>query len=260
MELIVITTPLNVSEKTIKEAYSLSAKLGIPYIERAKNSLEQIKKQYNVNKFIIVGINKLTITNGCEEYFYHPSMAKVRIKDLISGKPDQMVYAMQLQPGDRVLDCTLGLGTDALVSSFVTGDKGKVVGLEKSHLIALITGHGLQSYEDNNSVLNEAMRRITVNNSDYIEYLRDMPDKSFDIVYFDPMFRRPNLKSNAINAFRDMADSSPLERVALIEAVRVACKRVVMKETRQSKEFERLGFPQLVGGKYSPVAYGVIKC
>lgn len=43
------------------------------------------------------------------------------------------------------------------------------------------------------------------------------------------------------------------------EARRVARRRVVMKERRESEEFERLGFFEVVGGKYSRVSYGVMK-
>lgn len=51
-----------------------------------------------------------------------------------------MVEAMDLKPKMSVLDCTLGLGTDATVASYIVGENGKVVGLESATLIYLILG------------------------------------------------------------------------------------------------------------------------
>ena len=49
-----------------------------------------------------------------------------------------------------------------------------------------------------------------------------------------------------------------LQSKALVEALRVAKKRVVIKETKDSMEFKRLNISQIYGGKYSSVSYGVI--
>ena len=70
-------------------------------------------------------------------------MSALRIKHLASGQPDSMVTAAGLKKGDHVLDCTMGMGADAIVASFVVGDQGRVVSLESEPVIAAITGHGL---------------------------------------------------------------------------------------------------------------------
>ena len=90
-------------------------------------------------------------------------------------------------------------------------------------------------------------------------YLREQQDDSYDVVYFDPMFRRPLHESAGMDALRARADMRALTHETVAEARRVARRRVVMKERRESGEFERLGFFEVVGGKYSRVSYGVMK-
>ena len=82
---------------------------------------------------------------------------------------------------------------------------------------------------------------------------------SYDAVYFDPMFRRPVHESEGMNALRVLADARALTAEVIAEARRVARRRVVMKERQGSREFARLGFTDLAGGKYSRIAYGVME-
>ena len=117
----------------------------------------------------------------------------------------------------------------------------------------------MKNFSDDSPHILEAMRRIEVVNADCGEFLKTCADKSFDAVYFDPMFRRPIHKSSGLNPIRPLADSRPLTPEIIREACRVAKLRVVMKEHSGSEEFSRLGFKILSGGKYSSVAFGVIE-
>ena len=56
---------------------------------------------------------------------FHPSMGFVRLKRVLNGKPDPMLEASGMEEGDSVLDCTAGLGADALVFS---GKGGRTAG------------------------------------------------------------------------------------------------------------------------------------
>ncbi|WP_054696971.1 class I SAM-dependent methyltransferase [Syntrophomonas palmitatica] len=96
-------------------------------------------------------------------------------------------------------------------------------------------------------------------NSDHYYYLCHVPSNSFDVVYFDPMFRHPQHHSTAIKPLRQLADHRPLDEQSITEACRVARKKVVIKETRSSKELERLGVQFIVGSHHNPIAYGVIE-
>ena len=53
------------------------------------------------------------------------------------------------------------------------------------------------------------------------------------------------------------ADLVALEAVE--EARRVARQRIVLKENSRSREFARLGFSELAGGRYSHVHYGIMR-
>ena len=62
-------------------------------------------------------------------------MAEIRAQQLLRGAPDHLVRALDLRPGLRVLDCTLGLASDAAVAACVVGPSGAVVGPEASLLL-----------------------------------------------------------------------------------------------------------------------------
>lgn len=193
-----------------------------------------------------------------QEFFFHPGMARLRIMELKNGKTDQMIKAMSLQSGESVLDCTMGLGNDAIVASFVSGTNGRVTGLESSWLISALVRYGLSAYPETEEDVALAMRRVKVINTDYKKYLASLSPCSYDVIYFDPMFRNPVHHSPAINAMRFLANPEPVDCQAVDLASRVAAKKVIMKERRGSTEFERLGFRTVLGGKYAPVVYGVI--
>ena len=116
----------------------------------------------------------------------------------------------------------------------------------------------MKNFSEDSPHILSAMRRVEVINADCADFLKTCADKSFDAVYFDPMFRRPVKSSSGLNPIRPLADNRPLTEEIIREACRVAKCRVVMKEHSGSAEFSRLGFKVADGGKYSSVAFGVI--
>lgn len=102
-----------------------------------------------------------------------------------------------------------------------------------------------------------ALRRINVVHSEHLDYLRAQPDRSIDIVYFDPMFRVPLTGSASISPLRQFANQAALSLESVAETVRVARKTVLLKEKALSGEFERLGFTELLRSN-SKTSYGVI--
>ncbi|MCL6478487.1 MAG: class I SAM-dependent methyltransferase [Peptococcaceae bacterium] len=254
-----VTTSLRANKNLLAKAEKISGELKIPLLTRNNRSIDQIILENNLHGVLVVGKGRLSYVYPGGEFFFHPGMAKLRINEVLNGKTDQMIKALDITPGDRVLDCTLGMGSDAIVISFVNED-GEVIGIEQSPVISLIVREGLATYGDGtDSGLERAMRRIKVICADHREFLRTQPDRSADLVYFDPMFRLPGKRSCAIGAMRPLADYSPLSEETLREALRVARRRVVVKEARNSREFSRLGIEKIAGGKHSPVAYGIIE-
>jgi hypothetical protein len=223
---------------------------------------------------VVVSRERVVLSYAGQEFFFHPGLAKLRIREIMIGKTDQMVQAMDLRVGDRVLDCTLGLAADALVAGCVVGDGGRVIGLEAVPVVAMLVRYGLEQHRfacgtraglvaQHSRWVHESVvsagRRVEVLVADHREYLSASESDSFDIVYFDPMFRVPRYASSAIEPLRLLAENAALDPGAVAEAVRVARRRVVLKERRDSPEFKRLGFQRVIGGRYSPVAYGVIE-
>ncbi|MCL6557598.1 MAG: class I SAM-dependent methyltransferase [Firmicutes bacterium] len=253
----IVTTSHRPAPEQVDLAGRFAREFKVSFVDRHDSSLEVLRTAHGVAGILVVSANKISYVAEGEEFFFHPGLARLRIKNLINGKTDQMIEAMSLKPGDRVLDCTLGLGADAITASFIAGEKGQVVGLEQSPVIASIVRWGLANYPESEGRIAAAMRRITVCCADHGKFLAGLAPGSFDIIYFDPMFRLPRRQSPAMNAMRPLARPDPLEPGAVEQAIRVAGKRVVVKERRGSGEFKRLGITNISGGKYSPVVFGV---
>ena len=254
----IITTITKVNTDLIYQAQALAQKLNKKFVTRNNLSLERLKQDNNVDNILIFTKDGLKAHTSQGDLFFHLNMAQLRILNLNRNQKDHMVEAMDLKPKMSVLDCTLGLGTDATVASYIVGENGKVVGLESATLIYLITKYGLANFNHDNIAINHSLRRIESFNLHYLDYLKAQADNSFDIVYFDPMFRKPIQDSANFKPMRAIANMEQLQSKALVEALRVAKKRVVIKETKDSMEFKRLNISQIYGGKYSSVSYGVI--
>ena len=237
---------------------AMAEKLGAPFAERGNTSLDALREQYGV-PFVMVAKEKLVVDTPDGELYFHPGMAHLRLKNLRRGESDHLLDALGMEEGMRVLDCTLGMGADAIVESFGAGETGEVVALEKNPVVAALIAHGLKTAEGEHPTTVAAMRRVHVVCADYLDFLRAQPDASFDAVYFDPMFRHPFTESAGIHPLRLLADPRPVSAEAIQEARRVARRRVVLKESSKSGEFARLGFTEFEGGKYSNVRYGVMR-
>lgn len=233
--------------------------LGILNVPRGNDSLEELRSTYGVDAVLVARQGLLTLVTAEGELFFHPGMAHLRIKNLLLGHGDHLVRALGLTEGLHVLDCTLGTGADAIVESFAVGESGRVTALESNALIAAVIADGLAHALGDNYEMHAAMRRIQVHHADALTFLRTAAEDSYDVVYFDPMFRRPLHESAGMNALRGLADPRALTEETIAEARRVARCRVVMKERRESAEFARLGFTEITGGRYSRIAYGVME-
>ena len=239
-------------------AREMADKLGAPFAERGNTSLDALRGQYGVS-CVMVAKEKLVVDTPDGELYFHPGMAHLRLKNLRRGERDHLLNALGTEKGMRVLDCTLGMGADAIVESYGAGATGAIVALEKNPVVAVLIEHGLRTSEGEHPSTVAAMRRVHIVCADYLDFLRAQPDKSFDAVYFDPMFRHPFTESAGIHPLRLLADPRPVSAEAIQEAKRVACRRVVLKESSKSEEFARLGFTEFEGGKYSNVRYGVMR-
>jgi len=157
----------------------------------------------------------------------------------------------------RVLDCTLGLAADAVVASFVTGPEGKVVGLEASPVLYWAVSQGLQHYVIEDQDITESLHRIQARLGKAEDLLPAFPADSFDVVYFDPMFRKPVGNSASMQPLRPASYHKSLDPSMIRAALRLA-PRVVVKE-RDEDLLRSLGAREIQGGKYSRIRYGIIE-
>ncbi|WP_276351448.1 class I SAM-dependent methyltransferase [Cohnella caldifontis] len=240
-------------------AARLARELGVPYVPRRRYTLRQIERQHGSDGVLVAYSDQLKyISDNSPPLFFHPSMGLIRAKRLLSGGSDAMIAASGAGPGDVVLDCTAGLASDAIVFSCAAGEKGRVIAVEASPLLYVLIREGLTRADTGLPEADAACRRIEVRLGDHGEVLRGMPDRSVDIVYFDPMFDRAVASSSSMRPLRAHVRHDPLTEEAVRQAVRVARKSVVLKNNSGSAEFARLGFTP-ARHSASAVAYGVIR-
>lgn len=257
----IVTTAEKPDDALVAYARALADELGCAFVSRRRDTLAGLARRQAeaADGILVVRPDGLRFAaEGAEPLFYHPSMAQIRVKRLAAGEGDGLVAATGVRAGDVVIDCTAGLGADALVLSYAAGERGQVTAIEASRLLYLIVREGLRRYESGLPELDLAMRRIGMVHGGHLEALRAMPDASCDIVCFDPMFALPVLGSASLMPLRHHAEDRPLSAEAIAEACRVSRRTVVLKDHRESGEFERHGFRR-VRTSYSAVDYGVIE-
>ena len=252
---IAVTTTREADESLNYKAKEISKDLNISYIKRDNLSIKKTILKYGFDYLLVVERDKIVIKGEDSTLFWHPNMSELKIKSIRQGNKEAIIEATKLEEGNSILDCTLGLAGDSLVFSAIVGEKGYVVGTEVNKYIAYLSKCGLENYNDGKVINN-----IKVVNESYEDYILKLSDNSFDVVYFDPMFKEPNRKSASINSFRDFADHKGLTKDILMEALRVCKKRVVIKERQGSNDFGKLGIEKYYGGKKSgAIIYGVIE-
>lgn len=238
-------------------AIQLSTQLQIPVIDRANKGIPWLLQQHQLD-CLLVEENQALILHWADgaQLTFHPGMAVPRIKQIKDGDKEMLCQVMGIQPGDKILDCTMGMANDAIVSSFAVGEQGAVVALESSPLIYAATTYGLQNWPTDSWRMKQAMERITTLYVDYHQYLSQQLPGSYDVIYFDPMFERPIMESSGIAPLRREADYAPLTQETLELARTIARRRVVVKH--RTGTLRQLRFDEILGGKYSALAYGVL--
>lgn len=249
---IAVTTPLEPSPAEEAAARAAAARWGFPYAERGRASAEEARASAGADGLLVLSRAKSMLVlpvSGERVITWSPGMGALRAKrvarQLAADRPrvpadrDPFFEAAGLRPGDAVLDCTLGLGADALVAAVAVGPEGRVVGIEGSAPLAAWVGEGLAR-----STLPGA-DRIEVRAGDHAALLAAMPARSFDVVCFDPMFRHARAEPGGFDAVRSLGDARPLAREAVEEARRVARRWVLVKDGAPGWDLARLGLTPL---------------
>ena len=241
-----VTVGRNGNADLEKLAQIWAEKFNVKYVERSsKGSLKFLLDREQVDALLVATNQGPQVYSASGTFFFHPSMAVLRAQRLKKHEPDHFVAALELKPGMKVLD----------FASFITGAEGVVCAVEASPLLHFVVSEGLQNYQAEDIDLNSAMRRITTVCAEAETYLAALPADSFDVVYFDPMFRIPVNGSSNMEPLRPLAWEKPLT-AETVEAALRAAPCVVIKE-RGQKLLEAFGCTEIVGGRYSRVKYGI---
>ncbi|WP_342472530.1 class I SAM-dependent methyltransferase [Metasolibacillus sp. FSL H7-0170] len=255
----VVTTAGRPDALSEKLAQFVCEVLQIEFIPRQKRSVMTISHELQAN-VIVAGKNRYEyyVKGANAPFFFHPNSAAFRLKRVARGEMEPLLEVCQLTKGDSFLDCTLGMGADSMLAAFVVGEQGKVVGLEANRNIAFMVKHGMQTYDTAKLPLTACMRQIKVVHAEAIEFLRQQPACSFDVVYMDPMFEETIEEANNFAALRQAGSHLALTSEWMQEALRVAKKRVVLKAHYQSPYFEQYGF-QRFARQTAKFHYGVVE-
>ncbi len=245
-----VTTAHKPNPQQVKRAKVLSAELGCKYVPR--RHFKPIKDEI----VIIIERDGVSAIKDDKRLFFHPSLAVLRKSNFEVGQRDYLIESLSLSGNEKVLDCTLGLGSEALLIAHFLPN-GKVKCLESSKIIKMIVEDGLKDKNLPEWVV-DASKRIEIMEGDYKEFIRKTEEK-FDCIYVDPMFEHPELKSNAMNALRPFADYSGLTSDDLEVMKGMATKRIVVKARWNDSIFEKYKFDRVVGSLKSNVGYGVIE-
>lgn len=241
----IVTTAGRPDEVSMALAAFACQELGATFEPRKKRSIHKMSQALQAH-VMVAGKNRYDYyAYGAQEpFFFHPNSAAFRLKRVARGETEPFLEAAQLQQGDSVLDCTLGLAADAMLAAYTVGEAGRVVGLEANPNVAFIVRQGMQTYDTAELPLTSCMRQIEVIQSEAIHYLKTLPDNAFDVVYMDPMFEEIIEEANNFQALRQAGEHVTLTDEWVHEAKRVAKKRVVLKAHFRSEWFAIYGFQQ----------------
>lgn len=243
---ILVTTPFNPARTTVDAAIGIAGELDCPFVLRGHKSVARLLRAEGREAALVVGPSEVRFMTDSGSFGFHPNMAGLRILALRQGRSDRMVTAMGLQPGERVLDCTCGLGADAIVAAHVAGPTGEVCAVEHSRVLAALVRYGMRAYVHKGvggRSVQDAMRRVRVTDGDSRDALLAQGDGSWDVVYFDPMFESTIASAKGLDIVRRLGTASPPSRATIAEARRVANRCVVMKDRAPGERLERLGIP-----------------
>lgn len=229
-----VTTTSRVTRSTEARARRIARLPGFDYVAYPDRDRDQA--------VLLVGREGLRIALGERRFRWHPGLLHTRLE---AGFRHPLVRAMDLRVGDRVLDSSLGLGTDAAFLATLTGQP--VVAVEAVPAIALMSAEGLAG----------AGHDVRVICAEGAAFLRGLPGDSFDVVQGDPMFPVGTGITHSLAGIRSVARHDPLGEGWLREALRVARRRVVIRDIDTGTLLEAMGAPEVLRVGRGRPRYGV---
>jgi SAM-dependent methyltransferase len=247
---IAVTTCANPVSADVAQAEAVSARWGVPLLERPKRgSISLLLTE--AETLLVIERSGVSLTDGEGSARWSAGLAALRLRALDEGgQGEALVRVGALSPGERVLDCTLGLAQDARVAARLVGPRGEVVGLEVSLPLAMLVAEGLRREQQE-----PGSARIAVHHADCRTFLASLAPRSFDVVLFDPMFSREKRAQPSFALLRRLASPARLEEATLCAARRVAGRAVLVKAPRYGPELKALGLTAERASRSAPVVW-----
>jgi SAM-dependent methyltransferase len=239
-------------DSQVARAREAARQWGLPFLPRRKKEPMGPLLKSAADALLVFEREGVTLWDPEGSFSFNPGMAHLRRLRILSGQQDDaLLRVAELRAGDHVLDCTLGLGQDALVAALAVGPSGRVVALEKSLALFAVVSEGLNAYD-----YGPQSCRVEAIHADAHAHLRSLPSGSFDVVFFDPMFEKPKKSQPGFEMLRRFAEHAPLTPETLEEARRVARRWVVVKGAKHSEDLKKLGLESEPGSRYTSVIWG----
>lgn len=238
----IVTTARKQAQSLEQQAREYANELQASFVNRGDRSLEAITNAFDED-VLIVAKEKLMLypLEKKTPLVYHPNAAMLRYKQWKKTGHNPFIEVTELKAGETCIDATLGMAADAIIAQLAVGDNGMVIGLEANKEIAFIVEKGLKTWSGADAFFINAMKQINVHQGDSLTYLKDRPDNSAEIVYFDPMFET-KIDSPGLAGMRHYASYNQLTAEMVAEAKRVATRAVILKDHVTSSQFAKHGF------------------
>lgn len=247
--MLAVTTSASADAPLETFARTLADRFKIPFVDREGKPLASLLVQ--APRLLVVGKDGVTLWDERGKLRWSPGLAALRVKRFDAGaRDDMLVRWAEFQPGDEVLDCTLGIAQDAWVAARAIGPTGRVVGLEASLALHAVVALGIERHPRSGT-----MAPIQARHAEAGAFLRSLRPRAFDVVLFDPMFERARPASGDFDTLRRFADYAPLTPAMVEQAQRVARRWVLIKASRYSKDLSKLGLRPLPGPRTATVVW-----
>ncbi len=244
---LVVTTSHKARASAIARAESFARHWGYLYVDRDDRRIDELIGP--AGAALVMTNSELRLVTHSGSLTSHLGTAFIRLKSWSRGEGDPLVRAGELQPGDRVIDTTFGLGRDATVAACAVGSQGSVTAIESSaalfHLGQFGLTNGALSTSRVASVAGAAPAPTDLVLANACEWLGLAATNSADVVLVDPMFEEPKASDTGFALLRSVADSTPLDAQWVREARRVASRWVVVKSGPDAPWFREVGLERV---------------